>query len=285
MRTRVAELQEEANALAPLVAKAGPLAGAEGRLAELVPQLDDARRVVAKGENELERLPALPDVQVAVDVSSARRAVTDAERIAREAASALAVAEQRLEAATAGAERLVGLERDRDAAGAELADWTRLALDLGRDGLQAAEIDAAGPELTELVNDLLHTCHGPRFTVRVETQRASADGKRVLEGCDVVVLDTVGGREAQGETFSGGERVIIGEALSLALSMLACRRAGLEGVTLVRDESGAALDPENARTYVAMLRRAAELVRADKVLFVSHSPEVVEMADSRIEVG
>jgi ABC-type thiamine transport system ATPase subunit len=114
--------------------------------------------------------------------------------------------------------------------------------------------------------------------------RLAADGKRQLEGCDVMVLDTVGGREAEGSTFSGGERVMIGEALSLALSMLACRRAGLERPTLVRDESGAALDPENARVYVAMLRRAAELVGADKVLFVSHDPEVQALADARIEV-
>jgi hypothetical protein len=34
-----------------------------------------------------------------------------------------------------------------------------------------------------------------------------------------------------------------------------------------------------------MLRRAAEIVRADRVLFVSHSPDVVEMADARIEIG
>lgn len=268
-----------------LAAKAEPLAHAEARLAELEPQLDAAAIERSDEEQALARTPELPEVRIAVDVAGARRAVVEAEAAAKEAARALAVAEQRLAAATEGAARVAELERDRDAAAAELADWSRLALDLGRDGLQAAEIDAAGPDLTELVNDLLHTCHGPRFTVRVETQRASADGKRLLEGCDVVVLDTVGGREAPGETFSGGERVIIGEALSLALSMLACRRAGLEGVTLVRDESGAALDPANARTYVAMLRRAAELVRADKVLFVSHSPEVVEMADSRIEVG
>jgi DNA repair exonuclease SbcCD ATPase subunit len=77
---------------------------------------------------------------------------------------------------------------------------------------------------------------------------------------------------------------MIGEALSLALSMLACRRAGLDRPTLVRDESGAALDPENARVYVAMLRRAAQLVGADKVLFVSHDPAVQALADSRIEV-
>jgi exonuclease SbcC len=126
--------------------------------------------------------------------------------------------------------------------------------------------------------------------VRVESQRPSADGKRMLEGCEVTVLDTAPphggpGREAPGETFSGGERVIISEALSLALSMLACRRAGLEGITLIRDESGAALDPSNARVYMAMLRRAADIVRADKVVFVSHSPEVVEMADAVIEIS
>jgi exonuclease SbcC len=154
-----------------------------------------------------------------------------------------------------------------------------------RDGLQAAEVDAAGPELTELVNDLLRTCVGPRWTVTIETQKLSADGKKLLEGCEVRVLDTVAGREGAAETFSGGERVLLGEAVSLALSMLACRRAGLVGVTLVRDETGAALDPANGRAYVAMLRRAAELVGARQVLFVSHSPELAELADARIVVG
>lgn len=55
-------------------------------------------------------------------------------------------------------------------------------------------------------------------------------------------------------------------------------------LALVRDESGAALDPANARAYVAMLRRAAELVGARSVLFVSHSPEVQDLADARIVV-
>lgn len=96
------------------------------------------------------------------------------------------------------------------------------------------------------------------------------------------MIDTVRGREGAAETFSGGERVIIGEAVSLALSVLACRRAGLERPTLVRDESGAALDAANGRAYMAMLRRAAEMIDADKVLFVSHTPELQELADARV---
>lgn len=277
--------EEELERARKVAAKADPLGRAEARLAELEPQ---AERVAADLERATQELAALPE-EPAPDAGPSLAALEEDAREAREAASAatarLGAARARLTACEEAITRAEALERDLEVAQAELADWTRLAADLGRDGLQAAEIDAAGPELTELVNDLLHTCVGPRWTVSIETTRLSADGKRQLEGCDVRVIDTERGRDAEASTFSGGERVIIGEAVSLALSMLACRRAGLDGVTLVRDESGAALDPANARAYVAMLRRAAQLVGARNVLFVSHSPEVVELADARIALG
>lgn len=164
----------------------------------------------------------------------------------------------------------------------ELADWTRLKDDLGKNGIQAAEIDGALGELNTLVNDLLHECHSSRWTMRIDTQRLAGDGKRMIETLDVFILDTENSREGKAETFSGGERAILGEALALALTMVSCRRAGLERPTLVRDESGAALDPSNARAYVAMLRRAAKYVDASHVLFVSHSPELTELADAQI---
>jgi hypothetical protein len=34
-----------------------------------------------------------------------------------------------------------------------------------------------------------------------------------------------------------------------------------------------------------MLRRAAQQIGADKVLYVSHTPELVELADARIEIS
>jgi DNA repair protein SbcC/Rad50 len=283
----LADLVEELQRLEPLARKAEPLSRAEARLAELEPALEGKREELQVLRQRCEELAAdadeapLPPVP---DLGSIEQRIRQHEADRLAATSAVAVARKQHEAALVSSQRLEALEADLRTAEAELADWNRLADDLGKNGLQALEIDAAGPELTELVNDLLHTCHGPRFTLRVDTQRASADGKRLIEGCEVIVLDTERGREAEGSTFSGGERVLIGEALSLALSMLACRRAGVERPTLVRDESGAALDPANARVYVAMLRRAADLVGADRVLFVSHSPDVIDMADARIEV-
>jgi hypothetical protein len=40
----------------------------------------------------------------------------------------------------------------------------------------------------------------------------------------------------------------------------------------------------NARGYVAMLRRAADLVDASRVLFVSHAKEVTDLADAKVQV-
>lgn len=270
---------------APLAGKAEHLARAEARIAELEPQLQAAVARKAELREQFAAIPTAEDAPPAPDVAALSTRVDEAEKAAREAGRRVALAEQGLEGARASAARVGELEAEQKALEEELADWTKLAADLGRDGLQALEIDAAGPELTELVNDLLHSCASRRWTVSIETTRVSADGKRQLEGCEVRVLDTERGREAEASTFSGGERVLLGEAVSLALTMLACRRSGLQGVTLVRDESGAALDAANARAYVAMLRRAAELVGASRVLFVSHDSEVIELADARIDVG
>lgn len=279
------ELEQTRASVAPVAARAAELARAEASLQELTPQLEAARTDASEVQSQLDALGPLPVVPAAPDLAAAEVELRAAERVARDAQFAVPVREHVVAQAKEAQGRIAELDGERAAVETELADWSRLAEDLGKNGLQAMEIDAAGPELTTLVNDLLHTCVGTRWSLSIETQRQSADGKKTIEGCDVRVIDTERGRDASAESLSGGERVLVGEAISLALSMLACRRAGLEGVTLVRDETGAALDPVNARGYVAMLRRAAEIVGARHVLFVSHQPDTWELADACIRVA
>jgi len=264
-------LRQELEDLASDIRKAPHLETAEARIAEIDPQ-------IAKLEGELVDLEAVPAVDFEIDHVSPAETRAAACRARRERAS-LAL-EQAKKTSTERGE----VEALLEAAEAEVADYALLADSLGKDGLQIAEVDAAAPELTAQVNDLLHTCVGPRWTVSIDAARASADGKKEIAGITVRVLDTVRNREADGETLSGGERVVVNEAISLALTMLACRQAGAERPTIVRDESGAALDTENTRAWIAMLRRAAEIVDADKVLFVSHSKEAQDLADARIVV-
>lgn len=264
--------------------RATHLETAQARIEELWPQLGSAVTEADAVEAAIAALGSPPEVPQAPDLDAFGLVFRQAESVARDAHAAPPVREHALQQARESAERVVQLEADRAVMEAELADWTKLAADLGRNGLQAMEVDSVGVELTELTNDLLRTCVGPRWTVSIETQRNSADGKKVIEGCDVQMIDTEKGRVGSAESLSGGERVLVGEAVSLALSMLACRRAGVEGPTLIRDETGAALSQANGPRYVAMLRRAADIVGASQVLFVSHSVDVQELADARIVI-
>lgn len=189
--------------------------------------------------------------------------------------------------AEAAAQRIAGLEEELRAAELVAADWALISRGLGRDGLQALEIDAAGPELTALVNELLRACFGSRYTVTIATTRAKKDGSGDREVCDVLVYDAQNPQDGDrdGREFSDGQRVILGEAIRGALSVLSCRRAGLRGVTLVRDEATGVLDAENAPAYVRMLRRLAEMVDASKVLFVTHDPALWALAEARVTVA
>ena len=165
----------------------------------------------------------------------------------------------------------------------DLAEWRELAADLGRTGLQADIVDAAAPTLTALTNDLLRAAGVLRWTVRFDTVKARKDGSEAT-GFPLYVRDEETGIEREARTYSGGETVLIGAGVSNAVAALACQRAGIEGPVLVRDESGAALDSENERAWMAMLRRTAMLVNASRVLVVSHSAGLRALCDSVVWV-
>lgn len=174
--------------------------------------------------------------------------------------------------------RLRGLE-------AELVEWQLLARALGRDGLQVLEIDAAGPTVSAFCNDLLRECYGPRFSVDLVTQQAKVSGKGMREAFELAVIDNERGGAARDiGDLSGGEQVIVSEALANAIALVVNARGQSKILTAFRDETSGALDPENADRYVAMLRRFRELGGFEHVLFVSHQPAVTEQADAQIYV-
>jgi exonuclease SbcC len=282
------EIRRRENARGPIFALAGKasrLAAARASAGQFDEQLTIERERAEFAEAELAALPPEPAVPTAVDLQCLEALLSVARGRVEQSAKRLARAEQDLERALAAAAVVEARSAEVVAIEAELADWRRLERDLGRDGLQAALIDAALPEIVGLANDLLCSAFGTRFAVDVRSQAADSKGKRLLETLDVVVIDSEKGREAAAETFSGGERAIIAEGLSLALTTLMCRQAGIERPTLIRDEAGAALDQERGPRWVNMLRRAAGQIGADRVLFVSHSPECRALADSCIELG
>ena len=82
--------------------------------------------------------------------------------------------------------------------------------------------------------------------------------------------------------LSKGERVLVDEALKLAIAMFHAQRAQAPILTLWRDECDTGLDVENRRRYPGMLRRAIELGGFRRLYFVSHDPDVQAQADAVI---
>jgi len=260
------------------------LSQAEARIEELNENQKQTSTRMAAAQRELDALPPVDDIEN-IDLQEYERRIKTAESAHREAVEAVARAKKTLEDSEKSAKRIIELRAEHDAVAANLADWSRLAHDLGRDGLQAVEIDAAVPELNEIANDLLHSAFGTRFTVSVKANKTSADGKEELEGLEIRMIDTVKGRDDLIEFYSGGEKVWGAEAIALAQVFLLCRSYGIERPTIARDETAGALDTENGEAYVKMLRRAAEMLDADKILFVSHSPPMQDAADARIVIN
>ena len=165
--------------------------------------------------------------------------------------------------------------------------WSLLEVGLGPVGVQALEIDAAGPEVSQLANDLLVDCYGPRFQIRLETTRPlkSKDGQAEVFECAVIDAEA----DHSTHAGSGGEMVIVEEALRLALAIYSTRQSGRECLTLFRDEAAGALDQwpgrDSAARYLAMLRAARERGGFHHVHFIAHQPALFDAADGRFVFG
>lgn len=242
----------------------------------------------------------MPDLQA--EESRCKVALNERRQPQAEAAEAAALASRELASTASANARAAGaVEALEDAEGKlddarallvvadqEAEDAALLAFALGRDGVQAMELDAVGPAVSSIATEILQVVYGPRFVVQMITQVAKAGvaGRRgeTKEVFDVRVIDDVRGTDGPASRLSGGEQVVVSEALKLALAIFAAQSGASKLRTLVRDESDGALDDERAAHYPAMLRRAQELGGFTRVLLVSHRPDNVAACDAVLRV-
>jgi DNA repair exonuclease SbcCD ATPase subunit len=163
----------------------------------------------------------------------------------------------------------------------QVSNWTALGQHLGKDGLQKEEVSAAGPQLTEITNNLLRTAGDTRHTVSIETERLHSNKKQMIPCLDIMVFDSVEQISKESRRLSDAGKVLVGEPFSLALVVLGCQRAGIKSPTIFRDEATGVMDVANSGFYIGMLRGFAEMLDAH-VLFISQNPAMWDLADSRV---
>lgn len=196
--------------------------------------------------------------------------------------------ERRREAFAARRRELQGTEREIARLTDDVLEWQLLAQALGRDGLQTLEIDAAGPTVSAFCNDLLRSCGLP-FTVDLVTQEAKVskakDGSTHKEVFELKVYDTERGGAARDlADLSGGQQVLVDEALKSAIALLVNQRNVQPIRTCWRDETTGSLDPDTAQRYIEMLRRVHQIGGFNHLFFITHNPEAALQADAQIVV-
>jgi DNA repair protein SbcC/Rad50 len=193
---------------------------------------------------------------------------------------------QRQEQVGAAHARLAQVEEELAKANTELEDFKYLAKVFGPDEIQLCEIQAAGPEVSALVNALLEGCFDNKFEVHFRTQRPKADGRGFVDDFDVEVRNKNLDRTCLVDELSGGQFVLVNEAVNLGIAIYNMQQGeGIRYETLFRDETVGALDSINAKEYVRMLRRAMDLGGFHQVVFICHTPLVWELADRILSVG
>lgn len=166
-----------------------------------------------------------------------------------------------------------------------IACLARISKSFGPMEIQSFEIDSAGPAVSAIANDLLFNCFGPRYSIKLVTQELKADNSGYKDEFDVSVYDQRQSRWVSIDDLSGGQKVIVSEALALAIALFNKQKNGIAWETLFRDEASSALDIENAPAYIRMLRRAREMGHFSRVYFISHQPFLEKMADSVLRVA
>jgi exonuclease SbcC len=219
------------------------------------------------------------------EIENADRLIVSSRRERDSLIARQAQIKQRREQMDAARTRLAQVEAELGAARGEQEDYSYLAKVFGPDEIQLCEIQAAGPQVSMLVNSLLEGCFDNKFEIRFRTQRPKADGKGVVDDFDVEVRNKNLDRTYLVDELSGGQFVLVNEAVNLGIAIYNMRQGeGIRFETLFRDETVGALDATNAKEYVRMLRRAMDLGGFHQIIFICHSPLVWELADDILSV-
>jgi exonuclease SbcC len=176
------------------------------------------------------------------------------------------------------------LDAKEAALNVEIADLMLLLKACSNDGIIALELDDSAPSIAAIVNDLLLSCYGPRFSVRLDTQAARADGS-LKESFDIVVFDSETDGEQSITDCSGGQLNWLEDALVRGICLFNIHRQDRVFWSLFSDEKDGMLDPEKKREFFAVKRRALEVGTHRQEFFISQTPDLVALADARIIAG
>lgn len=256
--------------------------GLNAQIADKKKLLSQAESVVEKlaSEKDLEAGNALIDAQVKHEGLSAQYTRVKSEIASLE--TTIESAKENLSEIDGQKAQLDEAEKQAGEAKAESTEWELVAKAFGKDGIQALELDALAPGISDTANNLLHSAYGDRFTISIETTRIGGAGKKTKQIEDFKIMVTDDGETTTLENKSGGEAVWIKRAIYDAFAVIRRRNTGFAFLTCFQDETDGALDASAKTAYCRMLEASHEAAKLRNTIIITHSNEVKAMVEQKI---
>lgn len=222
----------------------------------------------------------LAEAQINLD-SATREYTALKEKIA--ALNATIEADKKTLAEIAESEKeLEKVKKDSEKAKSESVEWELVSKAFGKDGIQALELDALAPGISETANEILKSGYGDRFSISIETTRIGGSGKKTKQIEDFKIMVNDNGDVTTLENKSGGESVWIKRAIYDAFAVIRRRNTGFAFLTCFQDETDGALDPSAKTAYCRMLEASHDAGKLRHTIIITHSNEVKAMIEQKI---
>ena len=256
--------------------------GLNAQIADKKKLLSQADSVVEKlaSEKDLEAGNALIDAQVKHEGLSAQYTRVKSEIASLE--TTIESAKVNLSEIDGQKAQLDEAEKQADEAKAESTEWELVAKAFGKDGIQALELDALAPGISETANRILKSGYGDRFSISIETTRIGGSGKKTKQIEDFKIMVNDNGDVTNLENKSGGESVWIKRAIYDAFAVIRRRNTGFAFLTCFQDETDGALDASAKTAYCRMLEASHDAAKLRHTIIITHSNEVKAMIEQKI---
>ena len=174
------------------------------------------------------------------------------------------------------------VQKEAEKAKIEATEWELVSKSFGKDGIQALELDALAPGISETANRILKSGYGDRFSISIETTRIGGSGKKTKQIEDFKIMVNDNGDVTTLENKSGGESVWIKRAIYDAFAVIRRRNTGFAFLTCFQDETDGALDASAKTAYCRMLETSHEAAKLRHTIIITHSNEVKAMVEQKI---
>jgi exonuclease SbcC len=178
------------------------------------------------------------------------------------------------------------LNYDSQLAKVEGQEWELISKAFGKDGIQALELDALAPGISDTANRILESAYGDRFRIEIRTTRLGGAGKKTkqIEDFLIYVIDSEDGEAVLLDDKSGGEAVWIKRAIYDAFAVIRKRNTNFSFLTCFQDETDGALDSAAKTSYCRMLEAAHAESKLRNTIIITHSNEVKAMIEQKIDM-